>query len=105
MVMNGGEVNDVLFGENGLVSTLKEGSAIILSATIKPSEAQALGEKLKNTKLHLIDTPESVGFLGAQNGTLTMMAAAPDAVLQKFQAVMGAVSANIHHVGTDAGVG
>lgn len=105
MVMNGGEVNDVLFGENGLVSTLKEGSAIILSATIKPSEAQALGEKLKTTKLHLIDTPVSGGFPGAQNGTLTMMAAAPDAVLQKFQPVMNAVSASIHHVGTDAGVG
>ena len=105
MVMNGDQVNEVVFGENGLVSTLKDGSAIILSATIKPSEAQALGEKLAKTRLHLIDTPVSGGFPGAQNGTLTMMASAPEDVMTKFRPVMDAVSANIHHVGTDAGVG
>lgn len=105
MVMNGDEVNDVVFGENGLVKTLKPGSAVILSATIKPAEATALGEAMADTGIHLIDTPVSGGFPGAQNGTLTLMTSAPDDVLAKFRPVLEAVSANIHHVGTDAGVG
>lgn len=105
MVMNGDQVNDVVFGENGLTSTLKAGSAIILSATIKPSEAQALGAALDGTNIHLIDSPVSGGFPGAQNGTLTLMASAPDSVLDKFRPVMEAVSSNIHHVGTEAGAG
>lgn len=105
MVMNGEQVNEVVFGENGLTSTLQDGSAIILSATVKPSEAQALGKALSNTNIHLIDSPVSGGFPGAQNGTLTLMASAPDNLLSKFKPVMQAVSANIHHVGTEAGAG
>lgn len=105
MVMTGDEVNDVVFGENGLVTTLRKGAAIILSATIKPAEAQALGEALKGTGIHLIDSPVSGGFPGAQGGTLTLMASAPAEVLQEFKPAMDAVSANIHHVGTEPGVG
>jgi len=105
MVMNGDEVNEVVFGDNGLVKSLKPGSAIMLSATIKSSEARKLGQDLHGSGIHLIDTPVSGGFPGAQNGTLTMMAAAPQSTLQQFQPVMEAVSANIHHVGTEAGMG
>jgi len=105
MVMNGEQVNDVVFGEHGLTSTLKDGSAIVLSATIKPSEAQALGAALVGTNIHLIDSPVSGGFPGAQNGTLTLMTSAPDNVLNKYKSVLKAVSANIHHVGTEAGAG
>jgi len=105
MVMNGDQVKHVLFSERGLVSTLAKGSAIILSATIKPREAREVGDMLEGTGLHLIDTPVSGGFPGAQGGTLTMMAAAPDDVLDKFKPVMDAVSANIHRVGTKPGDG
>ena len=105
MVMNGDQVNEVVFGENGLTTTLKAGSAIVLSATVKPAEAQALGAALAGTNIHLIDSPVSGGFPGAQNGTLTMMASAPESVLSEFRPAMEAVSANIHHVGTEAGAG
>ena len=105
MVMNGAQVTDVVFGTDGLVNTMAPGGAIILSATIKPSEARALGQRLEGSGLNLIDTPVSGGFPGAQGGTLTMMAAAPDAVLDRFAPVMQAVSANIHRVGTRAGDG
>ncbi len=105
MVMNGDQVKQVLFAENGLMSTLKKGSAVILSATIKPSEARAIGAQMEGSGIHLIDTPVSGGFPGAQGGTLTMMASAPSAILDEFKLVMEAVSANIHRVGTEAGTG
>ena len=105
MVMNGDQVKSVLFGDNGLVGAMAEGSAIILTATIKPREAQEVGAMLEGSGLHLIDTPVSGGFPGAQGGTLTMMAAAPDDVLDKYAPVMEAVSANIHRVGTEPGQG
>jgi len=105
MVMNGEQVNDVVFGENGLTSTLKDGSAIVLSATIKPAEAQALGVALGSTNIHLIDSPVSGGFPGAQNGTLTLMTAASEKLISDFRPALEAVSANIHHVGTEPGAG
>ena len=105
MVMTGDEVKQVILGDDGLVSYLPKGGAVILSATIKPSEAAEIGAAMDGSGVHLIDTPVSGGFPGAQGGTLTMMAAAPDAVLDEFAPVMQAVSTNIHRVGTTPGAG
>ncbi|MEP1571577.1 NAD(P)-dependent oxidoreductase [Roseibium album] len=105
MVMNGDQVKDVIFGDGGLCQTMSPGSAIILSATIKPREAREIGDMMEGSGPHLIDTPVSGGFPGAQGGTLTMMAAAPASVLDEFAPVMEAVSANIHRVGTAPGDG
>ncbi len=105
MVMNGEEVNDVVFGDTGLMKSLRPGSAVILSATIQPAEVKALGEAMADSGIYLIDTPVSGGYPGAQNGTLTLMSSAPADVLEKFKPVMDAVSANIHHVGTEPGAG
>ncbi|WP_434051068.1 MAG: NAD(P)-dependent oxidoreductase [Roseibium sp.] len=105
MVMNGDQVKDVIFGEGGLRQTMAPGSVIILTATVKPREGREIGALLEGSGIHLIDSPVSGGFPGAQGGTLTMMAAAPDAVLDTFKPVMEAVSANIHRVGTSAGDG
>ncbi len=105
MVMNGDQAKAVILGDGGLTSTMAEGGAVILSATIKPREAKEIGAALEGSGLHLIDTPVSGGFPGAQGGTLTMMAAAPGDVLDRFAPVMEAVSANIHRVGTRPGDG
>ena len=105
MVMTGDEAKQVILGDDGLVSYLPKGGAVILSATIKPSEAAEIGAAMDGSGVHLIDTPVSGGFPGAQGGTLTMMAAAPDAVLDEFAPVMQAVSTNIHRVGTTPGAG
>ena len=104
MVMNGDQAKAVIQGD-GLVSTMPTGSAVLLTATIRTDEAEAIGRGMEGTGIHLIDSPVSGGFPGAQSGTLTMMAAAPDEVLDRFQPVMEAVSATIHRVGTAAGMG
>jgi putative dehydrogenase len=105
MVMTGDQVKQVIFGENGLAQTLKKGSTIILTATIKPKEAREIGAELESSELNIIDSPVSGGFPGAQSGTLTMMAAGSDATLEVCKDVMAAVSANIHRVGTTCGEG
>ncbi|NND91690.1 MAG: NAD(P)-dependent oxidoreductase [Granulosicoccus sp.] len=105
MVMTGEEARDVILGDAGLVASMQPGGGIILSATIKPREARELGAALAGSGIHLIDSPVSGGFPGAQSGTLTMMASAPDDVLDEFRLVMEAISAHIHHVGHEAGMG
>ena len=105
MVMNGDQAKSVIFGEDGLAATMGEGGIIILTATIKPSEAREIGAGLEGTGLRMVDSPVSGGFPGAQGGTLTMMAAAPDDLMAAAQPVMDAVSGTIHHVGTAVGEG
>ena len=105
MVMTGAEAKLVILGQEGLMSHLPKGGAVILSATIKPTEAREIGAAMEGSGIHLIDTPVSGGYPGAQSGTLTMMAAEEDTVLDKFAPVMQAVSATIHRVGSKPGDG
>ncbi len=105
MVMNGDQAKSVILGEDGLVRHMEKGGAVILTATVKPREAREIGAAMAGAGIHMIDSPVSGGFPGAQNGTLTMMAAAPGAVLDRFAPVMEAVSANIHRVGNTPGDG
>ena len=105
MVMNGVQAKAVILGDDGLAAHMPKGSAVILTATIKPSEARDIGAALEGSGIHLIDSPVSGGFPGAQGGTLTMMAAATSEVLDQYKPIMGAVSKTIHRVGTRAGDG
>ncbi len=105
MVMNGDQAKSVILGKDGLVGSMAQGGAVILTATIKPHEAREIGAAMEGSGIHLIDSPVSGGFPGAQGGTLTMMAAGEGAVLNDFAPVMEAVSGTIHRVGSKAGDG
>ncbi|MEL7130843.1 MAG: NAD(P)-dependent oxidoreductase [Pseudomonadota bacterium] len=105
MVMKGAEAHEVILGADGLAETMAPGGVILLTATVKPSEARAIGVGLEGTGLHLIDSPVSGGFPGAQAGTLTLMAAGTTEAMAQARPVMEAVSANIHRVGDRPGDG
>ncbi len=102
MVMNGDQAKSVV---EELKTTMKPGSAVIISATIHATEAVEISEQLVGTGFDLIDSPVSGGRPGAHGGTLTLMASAPAAVMQKWDDVLQAVSGTIHHVGDEPGVG
>jgi putative dehydrogenase len=105
MVLNGDQVKEVIFGDGGLVEGLSPGATIIVSATIHPSEARGLVAPLVEKGIHLIDTPVSGGKSGADDGALTMMAAAKPGVLEENREVLEAVSKAIFHVGEEIGQG
>ena len=105
MVLNGDQVKEVIFGDGGLVERLSPGATIIVSATIHPSEVRELVAPLAEKGIHLIDTPVSGGKSGADDGALTMMAAAKPEVLEENRAVLEAVSKAIFHVGEEIGQG
>ncbi|MEM7695671.1 MAG: NAD(P)-dependent oxidoreductase [Pseudomonadota bacterium] len=105
MVMNGDQAKAVILGKDGLAAHLAPGGTVILSATIRPQEAVSLAAAMEGTGRHLVDSPVSGGFPGAQAGTLTMMAAGDPAALSHVRPVMEAVSSTIHHVGAAPGMG
>ncbi len=105
MVMNGDQAKSVILGEAGLVSHMPSGGAVIMTATIKPAEVREIAAAMEGSGIHLIDSPVSGGFPGAQGGTLTMMAAASEAALDEFKPVMEAISSTIFRVGENPGDG
>jgi len=105
MVLNGQQVHDVVLGQNGLVEGVSSGSTVIVSATINPSEVKDLEKPLTEKGINLIDVPVSGGKSGADNGTLTMMAAAKRKTYDDCKNVLEAVGQNIYHVGEEIGMG
>ncbi|MBV2358656.1 NAD(P)-dependent oxidoreductase [Thalassococcus sp. CAU 1522] len=105
MVMNGDQAKSVILGPDGLQGSMKPGGVVLLTATIKPREAREIGAALDGSGLHLIDSPVSGGYPGAQSGTLTLIAAGEDAAFARAAPAMEAVSSVIHRVGTKPGDG
>ena len=102
MVMTGAQALDVV---NQLKGILSDGATIIVTATIEPAEMRAIGDALAETRLGLIDSPVSGGKSGADDGTLTLMAAADAQVFADNLDVMQAVGGQVFHVGERAGMG
>jgi putative dehydrogenase len=105
MVMTGKQADDIVNGKDGLLETLKPGSTIILTATVKPEEAKHVSESVFAKGVHMIDSPVSGGRGGADAGSLALMAAAKKEVFDENQDVMQAVGGNIFHVGEEIGIG
>ncbi|MEM7231472.1 MAG: NAD(P)-dependent oxidoreductase [Planctomycetota bacterium] len=105
MVLNGDQVKSVIDPAEGLLSTMREGSTIIVSATIEPSEVREIAKTIESKGVRIIDTPVSGGKGGAESGTLTMMAAAKKAVFEEELEVLQAVGEKIFHVGEEIGTG
>lgn len=105
MVLNGDQAKTVILGEDGLVRSMGPGGVVILTATIKATEARDIARGLAGSGIEIIDSPVTGGFTGAHSGTLTLMAAAKPQTFAACEAVLGAVSQKILRVGEEAGQG
>lgn len=71
---NGDISKNVLFGENGVASTLTEGKIVCDMSSVTPVESQECYEGLGKIGVGFVDSPVSGGEPGAMNGTLAFMA-------------------------------
>ena len=105
MVMHGKQVHELVLGENGLLTTLKKGSCIIVTATIRPNEFDQLIEPCEKAGIGLIDSPVSGGRAGAEAGSLTLMASGKKEDLVSQAVVLDAISGKKFIVGNVPGLG
>ena len=93
------QVEEVVFGPEGLAEGLSEGSLFIDCSTISPSRAAELGARLAAQGVAMIDAPVSGGSEGAKNGTLTIMVGGNPADVERARPVLGAMGRTITHLG------
>jgi 3-hydroxyisobutyrate dehydrogenase len=67
------QVEEVLFGPDGLAEGLASGSLFIDCSTISPLKAQEFAERLGAQGVSMLDAPVSGGSEGAKNATLTIV--------------------------------
>lgn len=106
MVTNSNQVDNVLFGTNGAISGLPNGSVIVLCSTVSPAYVQKLGKSLTGEKnILLVDAPVSGGFARAASGGLTIMPSGTSEALKKARPVLSAMSEKLFIVEGGIGAG
>jgi len=92
-------VEAVLFGTDGLASTLRPGSVVVDTSTIAPAQARDSGARLRERDVWFLDAPVSGGQQGAESGTLGCMIGGPAPMVDAVREVMSAFCKTITHVG------
>lgn len=107
-VVNADQTDAVLFGkrdEGGAASTMRACSVVVASATVPPAYAIALGKKLAQRGIGLIDSPVSGGVTGVANGTLSLLASGPDSAFKACEDVLQAIASKVYRLGQAHGIG
>ncbi|MEH8093308.1 L-threonate dehydrogenase [Gallibacterium anatis] len=105
LVVNAKQVNQVLFGENGLAKQLKPGTAVMVSSTISAQDSKEISQKLTNLGLLMLDAPVSGGAAKAAIGEMTVMAAGSKEAFAALQPVLDATASKVYNIGEEIGLG
>jgi len=97
MLSDGKAVTDVLF-DQGVADALKPGAIVVDTSSIAPPIAREHSEALVKRQVHHIDAPVSGGVVGAEAGTLAIMAGGDAAVVESLADVFAALG-RVTHVG------
>ena len=105
VVVNADQTEAVLFGEQGAAPRMKPGSVVIASATVSPEFAKALGRRLADAGLLMIDGPISGGAAKAMAGEMTVMSSGTPEAYAKCEDVLAAIAGKVYRLGDAAGPG
>lgn len=99
MVPDTPDVEEALFGENGVVEGLSAGKVVIDMSSIDPIATRAFAEKIAALGCHYVDAPVSGGELGARNASLTIMVGAEPEVFERVRPVLDLMGKNVSLIG------
>lgn len=98
------DVEEVYFGDGGIIENAPKGATLIDMTTTKPSLSVSIYQAAKARGLSSLDAPVSGGDVGAKNGTLSIMVGGDLAVYEQMLPVLSLMGNNIIYEG-EAGAG
>lgn len=104
MVVNAAQAEQILFADGGLDAASPD-AVVCLMATCPPKAVERLAARVSETGRRLLDAPVSGGTVGAEAGTLTIMAAGAGEDFSRAQPVLSAMGNRVLHVGEHPGQG
>lgn len=93
------DVEEVYFGEGGIIANAKKGAYLIDMTTSSPKLAGRIYDAAKEAGLSAIDAPVTGGDSGARAGTLTVLAGGDKEAFLACMPVFEAVGKNINYEG------
>lgn len=105
VVLNAAQTEQVLFGEGGIVPSLKSGAVVIACATVPPDFARTMAARCAEADVLYLDAPISGGAVKAAAGALSIMASGSKASFEAAQPVLDATAQSVFKLGEEAGAG
>jgi len=93
------DVEEVILGENGILSGVQAGALVIDFSTISPQATIDIADRLGAKGVKMLDAPVSGGSEGAANGTLSIMIGGDEDQVERARGVFEAMGKTITHVG------
>jgi 3-hydroxyisobutyrate dehydrogenase len=104
MLTSSPNVEQVMFGSDGVLEGLKQGATIIDMSTIDPIVTRKVAAAAAEKGLEMLDAPVSGAPLKAANGTLSIMVGGEKEVFEEYKDILQVMGEKIFHVG-DVGMG
>jgi 3-hydroxyisobutyrate dehydrogenase-like beta-hydroxyacid dehydrogenase len=92
-------VEAVLFGPQGVESTIGSGAIVVDSSTISPSAEVQFAQRLRSKGVEYVDAPVTGSKVAAQAGSLIFMVGGDEAVLAKIEPLFQAMGKQVFRMG------
>lgn len=98
------DVEQVIFGDDGVLGAAKEGAILCDMTTSEPALAERIYEQARAKGVGALDAPVSGGNTGAREGTLAIMVGGDEADFQRIRPLLETMGKTVRHIGP-AGAG
>lgn len=98
-VVSDADVEEVLTGENGVLSGLATGGVVAVHSTVHPDTCKRLAATADSRGVSLIDAPVSGGGMGAAAGRLLVMVGGDAETVERCRPVFASYGDPIVHMG------
>jgi putative dehydrogenase len=105
VVLNGEQLEAVLFGDDGIAGRLRHGAVVIACPTVSPELARRMEAGCLALGLRYLDSPISGGSAKAATGQLSVMASCNTEAFAAARPVLDAVAETVFELGDSAGPG
>ncbi|GKX67328.1 NAD(P)-dependent oxidoreductase [Inconstantimicrobium mannanitabidum] len=93
------DVEQVYFGEEGILQNAKKGACVIDMTTTSPKLSIKIYNEAKERCIGALDAPVSGGDSGAKNATLSIMVGGDREIFEKCKGVLSSMGTNIIYEG------
>ncbi|AZN43906.1 NAD(P)-dependent oxidoreductase [Paenibacillus albus] len=98
------DVEEIYFGQDGIISNAQAGTYVIDMTTSTPSLARRIYAESKNNGIHAVDAPVSGGDIGAREARLAIMVGGDASAFEALLPIFQIIGKNIQLLG-DSGAG
>lgn len=99
MLPNSPQVREVMLGDEGVASYMREGACFIDMSSINPVDSKYIGEVLKEKNIYMLDAPVSGGEPKAIDGTVAFMVGGGEQVFDQYKELLSKMGSSVTRCG------